>query len=120
MDIKAQSNLKEVAPMKKICFILPCMVIMLSIMASFAGRDKEQEDKAVVTTKELRIGILSDIHTNTNPVYKPMDRFEKALRFFKEKGVDEVFVTAWGDNGNEASFMCILPVMQQYAEFCYQ
>ena len=37
-----------------------------------------------------------------------------------EKGVDEVFVTAWGDNGNEASFMCILPVMQQYAEFCYQ
>ena len=37
-----------------------------------------------------------------------------------EKGVDEVFVTAWGDNGNEASFMSILPVMQQYAEFCYQ
>ena len=37
-----------------------------------------------------------------------------------EKGVDEVFVTAWGDNGNEASYMCILPVMQQYAEFCYQ
>ena len=37
-----------------------------------------------------------------------------------EKGVDEVFVTAWGDNGNEASFMCILPVMQQYAEFRYQ
>ena len=31
-----------------------------------------------------------------------------------------MFCTAWGDNGNEASFMCILPVMQQYAEFCYQ
>ena len=43
-----------------------------------------------------------------------------ALRSCLEKGVDEVFVTAWGDNGNEASFMCILPVMQQYAEFCYQ
>ena len=43
-----------------------------------------------------------------------------ALQSCLDKGVDEVFVTAWGDNGNEASFMCILPVMQQYAEFCYQ
>lgn len=43
-----------------------------------------------------------------------------ALKGCIEEGIDEVFVTAWGDNGNEASFMCILPVMQQYAEFCYQ
>lgn len=43
-----------------------------------------------------------------------------ALRACVDQGVDEVFLTAWGDNGNEASYMCILPVMQQYAEFCYQ
>ncbi len=43
-----------------------------------------------------------------------------ALQACIEQGIEEVFVTAWGDNGNEASFMCILPVMQQYAEFCYQ
>lgn len=43
-----------------------------------------------------------------------------ALQSCLDKGIQEVFVTAWGDNGNEASFMCILPVMQQYAEFCYQ
>lgn len=43
-----------------------------------------------------------------------------ALKSCIEQGVEDVFVTAWGDNGNEASFMCILPVMQQYAEFCYQ
>lgn len=43
-----------------------------------------------------------------------------ALQACIEQGVEDVFVTAWGDNGNEASFMCILPVMQQYAEFCYQ
>ncbi len=43
-----------------------------------------------------------------------------ALRSCIDNGVEEVFVTAWGDNGNEASFMCILPVMQQYAEYCYQ
>ncbi len=43
-----------------------------------------------------------------------------ALKACIEQQVEDVFVTAWGDNGNEASFMCILPIMQQYAEFCYQ
>ena len=43
-----------------------------------------------------------------------------ALQACIEQGVKEVFITAWGDNGNESSYMCILPVMQQYAEFCYQ
>lgn len=43
-----------------------------------------------------------------------------ALNACIDQGVDEVFLTAWGDNGNEASYMCILPVMQQYAEYCYQ
>lgn len=43
-----------------------------------------------------------------------------ALKACIEQGVQDVFVTAWGDNGNEASYMCILPIMQQYAEFCYQ
>lgn len=43
-----------------------------------------------------------------------------ALKSCIENGVEDVFVTAWGDNGNEASFMCILPVMQQYAEYNYQ
>ena len=37
-----------------------------------------------------------------------------------ENGIDELYVTTWGDNGNEASFMCVLPIMQQYAEYCYQ
>lgn len=79
--------------MKKFCLILLCMVMVLSMMVSFAGCDKEKKDKTVVTTKELRIGILSDIHTNTLPVYRPLERFEKALRFFKEKGVDGILVT---------------------------
>ena len=43
-----------------------------------------------------------------------------ALRACIDQGVNQVFITAWGDNGNESSYMCILPVMQQYAEFCYQ
>ena len=51
---------------------------------------------------------------------KSIVQTREALCSCLEKGIEEVFVTAWGDNGNEASFMCILPVMQQYAEFCYQ
>ena len=51
---------------------------------------------------------------------KSIHQSRVSLQACIEQGVDEVFVTAWGDNGNEASFMCILPVMQQYAEFCYQ
>ncbi len=43
-----------------------------------------------------------------------------ALQSCIEKGVQDVFLTAWGDNGNEASFLCVLPVMQLYAELCYQ
>ncbi len=53
-------------------------------------------------------------------IKKSLHASRLALNACVDKGVEEVFVTAWGDNGNEASFMCILPVMQQYAEFCYQ
>ena len=51
---------------------------------------------------------------------KSIYQSREALRACIDRGVDEVFLTAWGDNGNEASFMCILPVMQLYAEFSYQ
>ena len=51
---------------------------------------------------------------------KSIVQTREALLSCLDKGIEEVFVTAWGDNGNEASFMSILPVMQQYAEFCYQ
>ena len=53
-------------------------------------------------------------------IYKSIYQTRAALNACLEKNIEDVFVTAWGDNGNEASFMCILPVMQQYAEFCYQ
>ncbi len=43
-----------------------------------------------------------------------------ALKSCLDKGCREVFCTAWGDNGNEATFLCILPVLQQYAEYNYQ
>ncbi len=53
--------------------------------------NKEEE---VVTTPLLRIGILSDIHVSES-VWgdRQHDRFEKALRFFKAKGVDGVLIS---------------------------
>lgn len=51
---------------------------------------------------------------------KSLHNTRQALAACLEKGLEEVFCTAWGDDGSEASFMLVLPVMQQYAEFCYQ
>lgn len=42
-----------------------------------------------------------------------------ALDACLEKKVEQVFMTAWGDDGNEASFFTALPVMQLYAEYSY-
>lgn len=36
-----------------------------------------------------------------------------------EHGVNEVLVTAWGDNGGETSIFAILPSLQYWAELCY-
>ena len=77
--------------MKKLVSLFCCIAMLLSLSVVFAGCGKEEGP--VVTTPLLRIGILSDIHSNTAPVYKPLERFEKALRFFKEKGVDGILIT---------------------------
>lgn len=52
----------------------------------------EQADEPVVTTPLLRIGILSDIHLNADMRHNMYDRFEKALMFYKEKGVDGIVI----------------------------
>ncbi|MCY7485113.1 beta-N-acetylhexosaminidase [Paenibacillus alvei] len=46
---------------------------------------------------------------NTNP----------ALLACKSKGIQEVFATAWGDNGQETNHMTILPGLQLFAEHGY-
>lgn len=44
---------------------------------------------------------------------------KEALTSCREHGVQEVILTAWGDNGGEASHLSVLPAMQYYAEFCF-
>ena len=75
--------------MKKMIAIVLCAVMLLSILVACS----DENEQPTITTPLLRIGILSDIHSNTSPVYSPLERFEKALRFYKEKGVDGILVT---------------------------
>ena len=79
--------------MKKRTIALLCgITLMLSLcMGIFAGCNKEPEP--VVTTPLLRIGILSDIHVSqVTWGDQQHERFEKALLFFKNKGVDGVLI----------------------------
>ncbi len=94
--------------MKKIICSILCIMMLMAWMVSAVGC-KEAEPQAtepVVTTNLLRIGILSDTHSNTSPAFKPLERLEKALRFFKEKGVDGVMITGdLLDSGDKVSLM---------------
>ena len=44
---------------------------------------------------------------------------DPALSICEEKGVDSVILTAWGDNGSEASQFSILPTLSYFAERSY-
>ena len=80
-------------------------VLLMLVLPLLSGCG-ETEAEPVVTTQQLRIGILSDIHSNTAPVYDPLERVEKALRFFKEKGVDGIMITGdLLDSGDAYSIM---------------
>lgn len=51
---------------------------------------------------------------------KSLEASRAALAACGEKGVSEVFCTAWGDGGNETPIFVILPTIQLYAELDYQ
>ena len=76
--------------MKRKLAVVLLAVMLLSLMVTGCG--KEKKGKPVVTTPLLRIGILSDIHLNADMRHNMYDRFEKALMFYKEKGVDGIVI----------------------------
>ena len=76
--------------MKRKLAVVLLAVMLLSLLVTGCG--KEKKDKPVVTTPLLRIGILSDIHLNADMRHNMYDRFEKALMFYKEKGVDGIVI----------------------------
>lgn len=75
---------------KKLSWLL-VLILLSGILLTGCG--KAEKEKSVVTTPLLRIGILSDIHLNADVRYSMYDRFEKALMFYKEKGVDGIVIT---------------------------
>lgn len=52
-------------------------------------------------------------------INESLKKSDSALKACIKNNVKDVFITAWGDNGNECSFYSILPVMCQYALFNY-
>lgn len=49
-----------------------------------------------------------------------MDMADVALEACKKHGIAHVIVTAWGDNGAEASLFSVLPTFAYWAESCYR
>lgn len=47
-------------------------------------------------------------------------RSRQALEACMRKGVKDVLLTGWGDDGNECSFFTMLPTMALYAEYSYE
>ena len=93
--------------MRRLFASIILIIMLLSLTCSMVGcGDQDQTQEPVVTTSLLRIGILSDIHSNTGSAFQPLERVEKALRFFKEKGVDGVMITGdLLDTGNTSSLL---------------
>ena len=46
-------------------------------------------------------------------------RSKPAIESCFEHGVNDIIITAWGDNGCECPFFAVLPVFQLYAEGCF-
>lgn len=49
-----------------------------------------------------------------------LDVSEKALNICEKQNINEIFVTAWGDDGGECATFSILPNLVYYAERCYE
>lgn len=78
---------------KKVISFLCVAATMLGLCSGLSGCGEKEKEKEVVTTPLLRIGILSDVHVSRSYWGEQQhERLEKALRFFKEKGVDGVMI----------------------------
>lgn len=75
--------------MKKIIALILLMGVVLTLVSGCT----EKKKGPVVTTDLLRIGILSDTHINADVRHNMYERLEKALMFYKQKGVDGILIT---------------------------
>lgn len=98
--------------MKKLISVF-LIIILIATMMTTVGC--VQNDAPVVTTPLLRIGILSDTHINADTRYSMYDRLEKALMFYKQKGVDGILIT--GDlQDNRTSAAEAMRAMEEFQD----
>lgn len=99
--------------MKKLYSVLLCAVIFSGVVLSLFGCTKKEKEP-VVTTPLLRIGILSDIHINADTRYSMYDRLEKALMFYKRKGVDGIIIA--GDLQDKYDLPSSVSAMEEFED----
>lgn len=81
--------------------------------AETIDRYKEFSDNVIFAGGSWTWGVL------IAPYYQTLTSTVPALKACVEKGVKEVIVTMWGDNGQETTWFAGLPGIQMYAEFRY-
>ena len=91
---------------------------------SYYEHDKETYCKTIEEYKAFSDNVLFAGGSWTwgmpaSPYYQTLTSTMPALEACVEKGISEVIVTMWGDNGQEASWFNGLPGIQMYAEFRY-
>ena len=91
---------------------------------SYYEHDKETYCRTIDAYKEFSDHVIFAGGSWTwgmpvSPYYQTWTSTVPALEACVEKGISEVIVTMWGDNGQEASWFNGLPGIQLYAEFRY-
>lgn len=92
--------------------MLLLLVVLIGLLAGCG------EEKEVITTDLLRVGILSDIHVGFHSDDQQSDRFEKALLFYKNKGVDAVLIA--GDLQEFSDAGKAIPWIEEVADIWFR
>ncbi|MBE5967026.1 MAG: beta-N-acetylhexosaminidase [Lachnospiraceae bacterium] len=90
----------------------------------YYSRDKSKYDKMISRHKQLsdRIGFAGGAwkwQGFAPLLHHSMLVSRLALQSCIEYGIKDVIVTGWGDNGSETANFAVGPVLQLYAEVCY-
>ena len=91
----------------------------------YYSEDKDTYDAMIDKHLELSPNIIFAGGAWRWSGYSPNSHFSErvgksAHESCKKKGIKEVLITLWGDNGSECSLFSILPTLVMWAELCYR
>lgn len=103
--------------MKRVLSVSMAVIMLLGCsLFLFTGCEKEEEE--VITTNLLRVGILSDVHIGPHWGVQQHERFEKALLFYKSKGVDGILIT--GDLQENTDFSVASNSLEEFVDIWFR